>query len=127
LTPSGRSLLVLASAATVLLSACRTGDRLLVSNTTAVPIVFNQSTNVPACSNAAFEFRGSWRPAGQQGEPAVPPSPIPGAIEIVIDAYPPIDGFGSTRTVAIVSESGVKIRDESDDPPSPSLCKGRPP
>ena len=111
----------------LLVSCFKSGDRLLVSNTTAVPIVFSQSNNVPACSNASFEFGGSWRPEGQKGEPAVLPSPLPGAVAIVIDAHPLIDGLGSTRTVAIVSESGVTIHEEADDPPSPTGCAGRPP
>ena len=47
----------------LLLASCfRSGDRLLVSNTTAVPITFNGNHRVGACSNTEFWFTGDWSP-----------------------------------------------------------------
>jgi hypothetical protein len=108
-------------------AGCRSGDRLLVSNTTAVPIVFDRSNVVGACANMAFTFQGAWHPQGQEGNPPLPSSPVPGAIPVLIEYRPPIDGLGSTRTVAIVSEQGVTIHKEADDPAAPTGCVGQPP
>ncbi len=78
---------------------------------------------MPACANSAFVHTAYWHPEG--GQP-VATAPV-GAVRVVISYQPPFDGLGSTRTVAIVSDQGVVIRQEADDPDQPKHCVGQPP
>jgi hypothetical protein len=121
--------LLLAGAATALIVAgCQSGDRLLVSNTTTDSIDIGARVLVPPCSNVAFVYLGAWIRDGDKPDFG----PLPsfdgyGISHVTIGYRPPPDGFGSTRTVAIVSSSGVEIRQGAADPPSPVDCSGRPP
>jgi hypothetical protein len=119
---------ILAIALATMITGCsRSGDRLLVSNTTGVPILVGPSGVVEACSNAAFTFAGAWVPVGLEGNAPLPSVDVPGAVPVVIEYRPPIDGLGSSRTVAIVSVTGVEIRREAPDPDPPANCSGHPP
>jgi hypothetical protein len=103
-----------------LLAGCGpTQSTLVVHNRTNAPLSFvnlrGETLYVPACWSETFRWDGAWT-----SEAAV--EPIPGALEVRIDAAPPADATG--QFVDVVTADHILIVDA---PSSLPPCSGAPP